>query len=346
MDLGAFGEEHRSLLEGADVIVAGPPCQGFSTAGLNDPDDDRNNHVLNVARIASMIRPKVVLIENVRGLLSPKNSKHFERTVTLLRENGYSVSSSIYNLADYGIAQRRVRVLIVAVLTSGKFKFQIPSQERNSLEDVLAGVDEVNDFEPNLLEEKSVEQLISSKIGPGQKLSNVRSGLSAVHTWDIPEVFGSVSSQEVSLLEAVVRLRRQNRRRDFGDADPVSMGDIEQFCGASSRALVTSLIDKKYLRKIDGFIDLRNTFNGKFRRLKWDDVSPTVDTRFGQPRYFLHPDGNRGMTVREAARIQSFGDDFTFEGSKVAKYRMIGNAVPPKFAQLVGETLINNWGYL
>ena len=197
MDLGAFGEEHRSLLEGADVIVAGPPCQGFSTAGLNDPDDDRNNHVLNVARIASMIRPKVVLIENVRGLLSPKNSKHFERTVTLLRENGYSVSSSIYNLADYGIAQRRVRVLIVAVLTSGKFKFQIPSQERNSLE------------------EKSVEQLISSKIGPGQKLSNVRSGLSAVHTWDIPEVFGSVSSQEVSLLEAVVRLRRQNRRRDW-----------------------------------------------------------------------------------------------------------------------------------
>ena len=334
MDLGTFGEQHRSLLEKADVIVAGPPCQGFSTAGLNNPDDDRNNHVWNVARITSLIKPRVVVIENVRGLLSPKNSKHFDKTINLLRENGYSVSSSVYNLTEYGIAQRRVRILIIAVLTSKIFELQIPCQARQSIKDVLANVNEASDFEPDILAENSVEQLIARKIAPGQKLSNVRSGLSSVHTWDIPEVFGHVTTQEVSLLEAICRLRRQKRRRDFGDADPVSMRDIGQFFGSSSDTLVESLIEKNYLRKVNRFVDLRNTFNGKYRRLKWDDVSPTVDTRFGQPRYFLHPDEDRGLSVREAARIQSFRDSFSFVGSKAAKYRMIGNAVPPKFARL------------
>ncbi len=345
LDLSTFGEQHSSLLRGADIIVAGPPCQGFSTAGRNDPDDDRNNHVWNVARIASIVRPKVVLIENVRGLLNPKNAKHFDKTVSLLRENGYLVSSSVYNLADYGVAQSRVRVLILAVLTSKNFELQIPCQERSSLRDALAGVAELPDFEPNLLAKDSIEQLISRKIAPGQKLSNVRSGLSAVHTWDIPEVFGNVTKQEISLLETVVKLRRQNRRRDFGDADPVSMRDIKKFFGTSSTALVDSLINKNYLRKTDEFVDLRNTFNGKFRRLKWDDVSPTVDTRFGQPRYFLHPDQDRGLSVREAARIQSFSDDYMFSGSKATKYRMIGNAVPPKFAKLVATTIIDSWGH-
>ena len=343
MDLRTFGEQHCSLLEGVDIIAAGPPCQGFSTAGPNNPDDDRNDHVWNVARIASLVRPKVVIIENVRGLMNPKNAKHFYKTVNLLRGNGYSVSSSVYKLTDYGIAQRRVRVLILAVLSQDRFQLQIPCQERRSIRNVLKNVSESSDFHADSLLEGSTEGLIARRIAPGQKLSNVRSGLSAVHTWQIPEVFGYVSTQEVILLETMVKLRRQKRRRDFGDADPVLVGDLKPFFGPITEGLIEALISKNYVREIDGYIDLRNTFNGKFRRLKWDDVSPTVDTRFGQPRYFLHPEEDRGLSVREAARIQSFGDDFLFEGAKTTKYRMIGNAVPPKFAKLVATTLIDNW---
>lgn len=346
MDLGTFGDQHKSLLDGVEVIVAGPPCQGFSTAGRNDPDDARNDHVWNVARIASMTRPKVVLIENVKGLLNPKNSKHFDKTLRLLRETGYTVSYSTYNLSEYGIAQRRVRVLILAVLSTATFRLQIPCQERKSLEDALMEVSHAPDFKRNLLKEQSEEHLIARKIAPGQKLSNVRSGLSAVHTWEIPEVFGHVTDQEVRLLETVVKLRRQNRRRNFGDADPVSILAIASYFGCSSESLVESLIKKSYLRRVSRYIDLKNTFNGKFRRLKWDDVSPTVDTRFGQARYFLHPDEDRGLSVREAARIQSFPDGFTFSGSKAAKYRMIGNAVPPKFAKLIANSITDNWGHL
>lgn len=346
MDLATFGEQHLSLLQGIDVIAAGPPCQGFSTAGLNNPDDERNDHVWNVARIASLAKPKVVVIENVRGLLNAKNSKHFDKTVQLLRDNGYTVSSSVYKLSDYGIAQRRVRVLILAVRSSGSFTLQLPCQERRSIGDVFEDVHEACDFDPSPLQENSAEALIARKIAPGQKLSNVRSGLSSVHTWNIPEVFGAVNSQEVNLLEMVVKLRRQNRRRDFGDADPVSLDDLTRFFGNDTYALVEGLIQRGYLRKIEELIDLRNTFNGKYRRLKWDDVSPTVDTRFGQPRYFLHPDQNRGLTVREAARIQSFDDSFKFDGTKTAKYRMIGNAVPPKFAKLVATAISDSWAVI
>lgn len=343
MDLGTFGQQHLSLLQGADIIAAGPPCQGFSTAGLNNPNDDRNDHVWNVARIASLVKPKMVVIENVRGLLNAKNAKHFDKTMRLLRKSGYSVTSAIYNLSDYGIAQRRVRVLILAVRSSIEFSLQIQCQGRRSIRDALKDVHEANDFEPCSLPEGSNEALIARRIAPGQKLSNVRSGLSAVHTWDIPEAFGAVTAQEIRLLEKVVKLRRQNRRRNFGDADPIQLNDLRRFFGGDTDTLVDRLLQKGYLRRIDEFIDLRHTFNGKFRRLKWDDVSPTVDTRFGQARYFLHPEQDRGLCVREAARMQSFKDDFLFEGGKTAKYRMIGNAVPPDFAKLVATSLSKYW---
>ena len=344
MDLGKFGDQHLSLIDQADILVAGPPCQGFSTAGRNDPDDYRNDHVSNVARIAGLSKPKVVIIENVRGLLNPKNSKHFDKTISVLRSHGYSVSWKTYNLAEYGVPQRRTRVLILAILSNNSFELQIPCCERRCIKTALDGVEQVDDFVAKELSHSSDELKIARKIAPGQKLSNVRSGLSSVHTWEIPEVFGTVSVEEKKLLETVVKLRRQNRTRDFGDADPVSEGDLVKYFGDSSTDLICSLIGKNYLRRVGPLIDLTNTFNGKFRRLRWDDVSPTVDTRFGQPRYFLHPKEDRGFSVREAARLQSFPDTFKFNGSEAAIFRMIGNAVPPSFAQAIGDHLVSNWG--
>lgn len=344
MDLADFGDQHRDLIRPADVLVAGPPCQGFSTAGRNDPEDYRNHHVWNVARIASLIKPKVVVIENVQGLLNSKNSKHFEKTISILRESGYSVSWSSFNLMEYGIPQRRVRVIIVAVLSDKPYLLQIPYSGKVTLQSALHGVEKVDDFNIKKLAAGSNEERIAVRISPGQKLCNVRSGASSVHTWNIPEVFGSVTEVEISYLETILKIRRQNRRRNFGDSDPILESDLEKHLSGNVPKAIQNLIDKKYVRRVGDFIDLTNTFNGKFRRLKWDDVSPTVDTRFGQPRYFLHPDENRGFSVREAARIQTFPDTFSFTGSNGSKYRMIGNAVPPRFAQKIATSIIENWG--
>ena len=100
------------------------------------------------------------------------------------------------------------------------------------------------------------------------------------------------------------------------------------------------LIKKGFVRKSSkDTYDLTRTFNGKYRRLSWDTPSPTVDTRFGDPNYFLHPENNRGFSVREAARIQGFDDDFTFSDSARDNYKMIGNAVPPPLSEIVAKMI-------
>ncbi len=163
-------------------------------------------------------------------------------------------------------------------------------------------------------------------------------------TWDIPEVFGEITDHERTVLELLRRLRRQERQRDHGDADPVSLKRLEAALGDQFHRLVEGLIAKRYLKRVDDAVDLVGTFNGKFRRLAWGKPSCTVDTRFGSPRYFLHPSLQRGFTVREAARIQGFRDNYVFLGSEQAQYRMIGNAVPPplgEFAATIVKHLIS-----
>ncbi len=343
-DLSEINQSVVRTIERADILLAGPPCQGFSTAGKNNPHDKRNGHLKNVAVLASLARPKVVLIENVKGLLSRQNSDHLQSTLSTFASAGYQVTWALHNTADYGVAQSRVRVLIFAVLSQNKFNLTPELSSRLTLREALSGLGNTNLPNFSVISHGSDEEKIAERIRPGQKFSNVRSGVKNVHSWDIPEVYGKVSKEEVMLLEAVLKLRRRHRRRENGDADPVEREVLDNLLQHNSSQLVEGLVEKGYLRKLGSYIDLANTFNGKYRRLEWDDVAPTVDTRFGQPRYFLHPGENRGFTISEAARIQSFPDNFRFSGSETAIYRMIGNAVPPKFARAVAMNIAQVWG--
>ncbi len=212
-----------------------------------------------------------------------------------------------------------------------------PETLPRTLGEVLDGVDGLPQHDELPLAKTSAHYLISRRIKPGQKLCNVRGGTSSIHTWDIPEVFGKTTEQERLILKATMKLRRTERLRDFGDADPVSMESLRREFGSRVGILVEGLISKGYMRRIEERFDLANTFNGKYRRLDWNSVSLTVDTRFGDPRYFLHPSKHRSFTVREAARIQGFPDWFVFPGRPVDSYRMIGNAVAPPMAQHISS---------
>lgn len=345
-DLTDWDESLVQDVAEAGVLIAGPPCQGFSTAGRNNSKDVRNAHLINVARIAAAAKPKIVVIENVLGLLSENHSQVFEQTLGILRSAGYCLSWEVHKTSDYGIAQQRKRVIILATLSQKPFELKLKCVERVNIAQALQGVELVESKPRPLLKTGSVEQRIARRIRPGQKLSNVRGGPRSVHTWEIPEVFGEVSRQEVSYLETIVKLRRQNRRRKIGDADPVEESALAAYFGEQSEGVCQALLSKGYLRRVGQYIDLTNSFNGKFRRLSWDDVAPTVDTRFGQPRYFLHPSEDRGFSVREAARIQSFPDSFEFKGSESSAYRMIGNAVPPKFSEAIAKDVLRIWNEL
>ena len=161
-----------------------------------------------------------------------------------------------------------------------------------------------------------------------------------MHTWNIPEVFGQTSEHEKLILGAICRLRRRCRKRDVGDADPIRAEQVTEHLRIDSCRALSALTDRGYVRRIEGQFDLTHTFNGKYKRLKWDECAPTVDTRFVEPRYFLHPDECRGFSIPEMAALQDFPDDFMFPESVTTSSRLIGNAVPPRFSEAMAKQIL------
>jgi len=275
-----------------------------------------------------------VIIENVRGVLAGNQRRYWDGLLSLLRDAGYRASQFVCDAASLGTSQTRRRVVLVAWLTDRQPDFALPVARRLNLSESIGDMPkDLPNHQPEHLPSGSRLAKIAQRIRPGQKLSNVRSSPRAVHTWDIPEVFGRTTREERVVLEALMRLRRRLRVRRGGDADPVACSAIGSYLGFPVGGILMRLQARGYVRKVGRSYDLTHTFNGKFRRLHWDMPSPTVDTRFGDPRLFLHPDEDRGLTVREAARIQGFDDAFVFGGSRQDQYRLIGNAVPPPVAR-------------
>jgi DNA (cytosine-5)-methyltransferase 1 len=328
--LGRFGT--------VDVLLAGPPCQGFSTAGKRRFDDSRNHLLLSAGNIVTQIKPKVCIIENVPGVTAGAHCRFWNALKIMLQKSGYRTLVLRCYVHKLGLAQLRTRLVMIGWrIDRDHPDLHLPERDAGTLRSALAGIEGAHNHAPEYLPISSRLAIIASKIRPGQKLCNVRSGSRSIHTWKIPEVFGSTSRGERDILEAIVRLRRRERVRIVGDADPVSRSRLRKYLSRDVEDDLHSLLNKQYVRRIGSRFDLTRTFNGKFRRLSWNEPSLTVDTRFGDPRYFLHPDENRGFTVREAARIQGFPDDYIFSGSIDAQYRMIGNAVPPPMGTILGK---------
>jgi DNA (cytosine-5)-methyltransferase 1 len=336
-DVADLSAQLPKLSKKPEVVIAGPPCQGFSTAGRRDLGDHRNHLLPLAGERAVQLGAKVVVIENVAAAASGAHRVYWEALDGYMRGQGYRTNTIKCNAADIGLPQSRKRLLLFAWKTGRDIPFEMPPSNAARLDEMLQGVENLPDHDPQPLVTGSRPFKIAARIGPGQKLSNARGGVRSIHTWHIPEVFGKTTAAECCMLEFVMRARRQNRRRDFGDADPVSLAVLKKEFGQSTDKLIKSLIAKEYLRKVGHYYDLTHTFNGKFRRFRWDDIACTVDTRFGEPQLFLHPNEHRPFTVREAARIQGFPDDYRFDCSSRSAFRLIGNAVPPPMGNLAGE---------
>jgi DNA (cytosine-5)-methyltransferase 1 len=332
--------ELLKLCPPASLVLAGPPCQGFSTAGKRNLHDPRNSLLVAAAEIAMKIRPAVFVLENVVGVTAGEHRVFWDRVEALVRLHGYKSATLTCRGHELGLAQLRTRKVLIAWNTGKDITLSMPNLPPVTLRDVLAGIENVPDHAPKYLDSQSEVAQIAKRIQPGQKLSNVRLGERAIQTWQIPEVFGRVSHSESEILRAVAVLRRRERLRAFGDADPVKQISISKLLGRDVSQDLSRLLKTKFLRKIGHRYDLIHTFNGKFRRLDWDQPAFTVDTRFGEPRYFLHPAEQRGFSVREAARIQGFPDGFLFEGTERQRFRMIGNAVPPPMASQIANLIL------
>jgi DNA (cytosine-5)-methyltransferase 1 len=324
------------------VVIAGPPCQGFSTVGARRHSDARNLLLHIPAEVAIATNAEAVLIENVPGALEGENYSYWKTAVLRLRKARFATKTLLVDSSDVGLPQSRRRAILVGIRGRRSLPDWIQGGiSPRALHSILPVPEGTANHAPYLLPPDSRAKKIARHIGPGQKLCNVRAGSSSVHTWCIPEVFGEVSNAEREVLETILRLRRQKRLRNWGDADPVGIQALERLAGTSSLRVIESLLRKNYLRaRGPATVDLTHTFNGKFRRADPSKPTNCVLTKFCQHSYFLHPYEDRAFTVREAARLQGFPDDFVFCGSAQSQASQVGNAVPPPLAQRVAEWLL------
>lgn len=327
----------------ADIIIAGPPCQGFSTASGQIDHDARNDLLMQVARITRTIQPKLVVIENVASLANKRNQGYIKSLAAEFESLGYAISMKCLNAADFGVPQNRKRIFILArkhSIDPDVLEFLPFSNERCTVGMALSGISELSpNHRTKLMPEGSRHRLIAERIGFGQKLCNVRNSPNCIASWEIPNVFGEVNAEEIRVLEAIRTLRRRSRARNFGDADPVRLESLQYLLKLDCAPVLATLRDKGYVRTRDESFDLTNTFNGKYRRLNPRSLSPTVDTRFGDIRLFIHPTETRSLTPREAARLQGFPDTYIFPDEEVTAFRLIGNAVPPPLGLAVANAV-------
>lgn len=370
-----FHEEIRSLAH-ADVILGGFPCQGFSKAGPKSVSDHRNVLYLEMRDTIATLRPRLFVAENVDGLSQNFGGKYLKTISEDFTSVGYRVEHRLVDAVSYGVPQHRRRVIFVGVRADQPdFSWPATTHElpsRNGESRISLTGRTLWDFPDDSVTHEAVTirqalatlparqlsgdhaitnnwpkkyELVFQAIGPGQKLCNVRHSPTSVYTWQIPEVFGTISSRQRNILETIGRNRRHKKYGTIPNGNPLSALDISTLLDSivSEREL-QELVEMGYLKETENKYDLKGAMfcSGLFKRPAWDEPSPTVLTNFHNPRYFLHPSENRPFTLRECARLQGFPDSFRFTDAGITLedgYRLVGNAVPPIISRAFAKAI-------
>jgi DNA (cytosine-5)-methyltransferase 1 len=318
-----FGEDHTYCTDiaeftdvpKADVVIGGPPCQGFSNLGTKDPDDPRNSLWREYMRVVLEANPQVFVLENVERF-----SKSSEFALLLEALNGGKLKkwkhfeARVLNAADYGVPQRRQRTIVVASRV-GPVRLPAPTHSRD---------------------------------GTGSRLqwATVRSAIDGLperpDTTELPDT-------KTPFFGVNVRGAFKMSEIHFGrNPNAVSLERYDHVPPGGGRFdLPDHLLPRCWADKPTGTTDVMG-------RMKWDAPSLTIRTEFFKPEkgQYLHPQWNaddprrrvnRVVTHQEAALLQTFPKDFLWCGSKTDIARQIGNAVPPRLAsalaRAVGERL-------
>lgn len=307
-----------------DLVVGGPPCQGFSTAGRRRESDQRNQLVHDYLRFVELVKPRAIMFENVRGFTmkfqanAERGLAYSEAVITRLRELGYTdARGEVVDMSEYGVPQRRQRFIVIATLTG--------------LADRIFAA----------LEGNRAAFLSARGIAPR---NSARCALS-----DLEKSCGTAPSPDTSgFLAGLAAAPRNNfQRRLRTSRERGSMPDSHRFVNHTP---VVEKVFEKLLKGADRNRCIagaeRDRFGLKKRNvtvLAEDQPAPTVTTI---PDDFVHYSEPRVMTVRECARLQSFPDWFEFKGPyttggkrrsiQAPRYTQVGNAVPPLFAEQVG----------
>ena len=279
--------------KGINMIIGGPPCQGFSNKGKKlGLEDPRNFLFREYLSFVKELQPEVFVIENVKALLSTSNGWFKKQILSAIEQLGYFVDYGVLNAEEYGVPQSRERAIFICCK---KQKITLPSPTI----DIPVTVRE------------AISDLAYHESGEGAPVELYReqpqSGYQRMMREGSENLYNHVASKHKQV--AIDKLKMIPPEKGKECLPPELLGNQK--------------------------------FKTTWGRLKWDEPSPTIDTRFDAASNGTnnHPFLNRAITPREAARIQSFDDRFIFYGSKVRIRKQIGNAVPPLMAKAIADKI-------
>jgi len=296
------------------LVIGGPPCQGFSWLGRRALDDPRNVHIVDLLNIVKEIRPLAALIENVPLIVTSHGGQIIEEICGSLSVLGYSSCADILIASDYGVPQLRKRAFVLAYRGDLGLAPSFPQRthERVMFASNLRNGDRRTRFEldkfPFVSVEEAIGDLPSLEAGGGEEAMFYRSlPISTYQCW----------AREGSI--AIFNHRSRAHSRAF-----VRKISVITEGGRNTELPVGQRFSDTY-------------YSQAYARLHRDGIGQTITTCFGNPGSgrFMHYRDLRAITVREAARLQSFQDIYVFHGTHATQMRHVGNAVPP----LVGRAL-------
>lgn len=287
-----------------NFLLAGcPPCQGFSSLGKRDANDEKNELVYEYIRIINELEPSFILMENVPGMSTGVGKEIFKNVVKELEEN-YHVEYATLNAADFGVPQIRKRL-------------------------VLHGIR--NDVYANLGLDKEKQKILPKSTHSKEKKKGYRKWVTVRKAiFDLP-ILGAGESYDDGII-------KNHKARSLSETNIERLQEIRLHGG--NREMISEELQLECHKKENV------SYTDTYGIIDPDKPAPTITsgcTIISKGRY-CHPTQNRGLSIREAARLQSFDDKFEFQGNMGEMSLQIGNAVPPKLAQASGKVIINYMG--
>lgn len=324
MDILRNHSRNLKKLNGAvDLIVGAPPCQGFSQAGRRNRQDERNKLVHSYVRFVRNVKPLTLLLENVRGFTFRTDGSAqrppSDRVSRSLKRLGYKVNSNIIDFSRFGLPQRRMRYLLVGMLSGDPEEFF------------------------RQIESARIKFLAGRGLGPTTTLKEAISDLERRH--------GEVrSSRRGSFMEGVYGATTSNYQKLMRRGVKTKLPDSHRFANHApgTRSKFEYILNNSQ-RNRPGGDEIKSRFCTQKKSIIPLDGNAQCPTLTTLPDDFIHYSEPRILTVREYARIQSFPDWFEFRSNyttggtrrreDVPRYTQVGNAIPPLFTELCGLVL-------
>lgn len=287
--------------EDVDVIIGGPPCQGFSTLGKRFIDDPRNKLFKEYVRIVNEIKPKFFVMENVAGILSMEGGKVLKNILESFDNIGYKVKYQLLNAAEYGVPQQRERTIFIGTRLDIELKHPKKTHSltgEKGYKKALTLWDAISDLPQD--DTKEITEYLVDPLNDFQK--NIRS-----------------KSNKIS-----------NHKPSTHNEKAINM---MKYIPVGKSAWDVKDMPKEFMPT--------SGYGNTYARLNPNEPGMTITRNFAciSSSRCIHPFANRGLTAREAARIQTYPDNYIFMGSKTDIHLQIGNSVPPILGEKIADTI-------